>query len=82
MTREQYIQMRNTGSPEPLYTYYKENWKKERDKFMLNMQEFINFFRMWPEAQTVYDNIMAYYDHKFEVFKVQDLRTGDIIKYY
>jgi len=82
MTREEYIQQRNRNSLEPIYEYYVEMWEKQKHKFMLNFEEFANFFKMWPEAQQVYNNIMSAYDIKFEVFKVEDLRTGNIIKYY
>jgi len=82
MTRELYVKLRNAGSMEPMYEYYTEQWKKGTHEFMLNFVDFVNFFRMWPEAQIVYNNIMTYYDHKFKIMFVQDLKTGNIIKYY
>jgi len=82
MKREEYIEMRNDDSLEPIYEAYKEGWKAEREKFMLNFEEFVSFFRIWPEAQQVYFNIMSYYDIKFTIIKLEDLKTGNIIKYY
>lgn len=82
MTREQYIEHRNANSLEPLYLYYVQEWERIKKGTFLNPFDFTNFFKMWPEANIVYNNIMAYYDCKFEVFALQDLRTGNIIKYY
>lgn len=81
LTRESYLQMRNNGSIEPFYEYYKENWTKEKHIFFLDSEQFFQAMNLWPRAQEKFGNVLDYYDHKFTVQKVQDLKTGQIIKY-
>lgn len=81
MKKEEYLHYRNNNSLEPLYEYYKENWNDKRDRFFLNIMDFMESFRFWPESTMVYHNVMAYYDVKFTVMKVENLKTGQIIRY-
>lgn len=79
MTREQYINERNKNSLIPIYDFYLENNKSPE---VLNIHEFFHFFSMWEHAQEVVDNLFKYLDVKFEVSKVQDVLTKQIIKFY
>ena len=78
MSREQYVDWRNVNSPEPLYEYYKEHYKGDK---MLDMHTFMQGMSLWPQAQSVYINLLRMYDIKFEVTLIQDLKTGQILKY-
>ncbi len=81
MNRKQYLLMRNNNSIEVFYEYYKEFWNKEKHIFMLNAEEFFRFINMWPGAQEAYEKVLTHYDIKFTVQKVENLKTGQIIKY-
>ncbi len=78
MNREQYLIWRNSNSPEPLYEYYKENHK---GGLFLNHDDFFRFFQMWPEGLNIYAMLIAMYDIKFEVMCIQNVKTGQVIKY-
>lgn len=77
MSREDYLNYRNTNSIDPLYHYYMENCRKN----CLQPHEFIQAITMWPQGNAVYQDILHMYDVKYEVMKVQDLKTGQILKY-
>lgn len=79
MTREQYIAYRNAGAPDPLYHFYLENRNKEKD--LLNIEDFFMYIQRWPPAQEAFYRVVAEYDVKFQVLKLSDLKTGEIIKY-
>jgi hypothetical protein len=78
MSREEYLKYRNEGSPQPLYEYYKENCKKTDP---LDVGDFFRFMSLWPMGNEAYGRLLRYYDITFEVMSVQDLKTGQILKY-
>lgn len=78
MTREEYIKYRNNNNIEPVYEIYKERFDKEKHKKFLNLQEFFEYFIMWPPSQQVYSEILQYYDAQFNVMKIN---TGKMIFY-
>lgn len=82
MNKETYLQIRNNNSIEPFYEFYKENWNKEKHIFLLNPEQFFQSINMWPNAQQAYQDVLAYYDTKFELMSIKDLETGQILKYY
>lgn len=79
MKREEYIKYRNENSPIPLYEFYKEHHK---GGIMLTIDEFFHFLGAWPHWQEVYQNLFKYLDVKFEVNRLEIVKTGQIIKYY
>lgn len=81
LTKEAYLTMRNNGSIEPFYEYYKEHWTKEKHIFFLDSESFFQAMNMWPRAQEKYGNVLEHYDNKFEIQKVMNVVSGEVIKY-
>lgn len=81
MTRDEYLEIRNKNGINHIYQYYLENSHRSSHNFTLTIEEFLNFFRFWPDSQIVFENITAYYDHKFEINKIQYINTGQVIKF-
>jgi len=79
MTKERYLGYRNEGAPDPLYYFYLEHRNKDKD--LLGIEDFFMYIQQWPFAQDAFNTVMTTYDVKFNVLKVTDLRTGNIIKY-
>lgn len=77
MTREEYIQYRNSNSIDPLYHYYIERCKEK----CLDPHAFIQAVSMWGPGNIVFQELLQEYDVKYEITKVQDLKTGKILKY-
>lgn len=77
MNREQYIQYRNANSIDPLYFYYTEHCKEN----CLDSHTFLRFFTLWPMGNEVFQKLLMMYDIKYEVMKIENLKTGQIIKY-
>ncbi len=80
MTREEYIDSRNRGTGLPVYEYYKEKIKETKHD-LKSAQEFFQFFQSWPFGNEVAQEALKYYDDKFEVVKIEDLKSGNVIKY-
>ncbi len=78
MNREQYLQYRNANTPEPLYEFYKENYKTG---IFLAIGDFFRAMQLWEGAMQAFRGVLAYYDHKFEVMIISDINTGRIYKY-
>lgn len=77
MTREQYILYRNSNSIDPLYHYYIERCKDN----CLDVDSFIQTISMWPSGNSAFQDVLHELDVKYEVVKIQDVKTGQIIKY-
>lgn len=77
MTREQYLNYRNSNSIDPLYHYYMERCKTN----CLAPHDFIKAISMWPAGNSVFQEVLHEYDVKYEVISVQDSKTGQILKY-
>lgn len=78
MIREQYLEYRNTNASNPVYEYYKENFKNGT---FLDAEQFFQFFQIWPLADEAYGKVLKEYDEKFNVMSIQDLKSGQMIKY-
>lgn len=81
MSREEYIKLRENNSIELLYEYYREKVDKNKYK-ELDPTTFYSSIVQWPPVNDAYKAIIAYYDAKFTIMKVEDLGTGNIIKVY
>ncbi len=81
MTREDYIKFRNRNSTEPLYEYYKERWNKDNHNPFLPAHEFNQLINLWPGSQEAVDTVFTHYDNKFTVVKIQDLKSGRVLRY-
>jgi len=79
MIREDYIIYRNNNTPEPLYEYYKEKYKGDK---LLDMGDFFQAMQLWPHATEALLYVLREYDVRFNVISVQNLKTGQILKYY
>jgi len=79
MTKEEYLVYRENNDAYPMYYFY--NKYHSGNKTLLNKEEFFHFIRLYPFGQECYEKVITYYDHFFEVSILQDLKTGNIIKY-
>ncbi len=71
MERSQYIKLREEGSPEILYSYYKENFDEKKHFPKLDYSDFLPAIQMWPGVRDAYNMVTEYYDAKFFVLKCQ-----------
>lgn len=78
MNKEQYLQYRQASSIDPVYQYYTENCKQN----CLDPHTFVDLFSIWPHSREVFSSIMKYYDAKFDIVIVQDLKLGRVLKIY
>lgn len=78
MTREEYLAYRTKGSIEPLYEYYREHYKGDNP---IDPQTFFTAIAHWPFIHEAMEKATTEYDIKFEVTKIQELKTGKILKY-
>jgi hypothetical protein len=79
MNRETYLLYRTNNTPEPLYEYYKENYKE--GKPFLDLVTFFQAMQLWEHSIEVFHNVMRYYDIKFNIIIITDIKTGRIIKF-
>jgi len=79
MTRNQYIASRGNHLG-IAYEYYKEKFVEGKHSPFLSLQEFSNFFMMWTGAQEAVNTAILYYDAKFEIIRITDVKTGYEIK--
>lgn len=78
MKREEYINFRTKNSPEPLYEYYKEHHK---GGILLAIGDFFKAMQMWPHAVEAFNRVIRFYDEKFEVMTITNVKTGQLLKY-
>lgn len=76
MTKDEYLVYRNTNSIEPLYEYYKTHATKD----LMDRNTFFSLIQQWSEAMHALNFVYNYYDVEFEVTKIMDLKTGQILK--
>lgn len=69
MNREQYVKLREENSIEIMYEYYKENFKPEKHSPLLNIEEFIQFMKLWPNRNEAHNVAVDYYDAKYNILK-------------
>ena len=81
MTREEYIQYRSENNPEPIYEVYKEGYDAKKHKVFLSRGDFFQSIQMWLPANKALHDTYAYFDIKFEVMRITDKVTGEIIKF-
>ena len=82
MTREQYLQQRNSGemSYELFWEYYQEKCEKPLIKnFSDFIQLFTHFNSIFPVLQ--YEVVFNHYDNKFGVVKITNIKDNKIIRY-
>jgi len=70
LTRETYLEWRNKNSPDMVYEFYKEHFDSKKHKPFLDIQEFFQYFQMWPSANEAYQMVVDYYDVQFNVLRV------------
>lgn len=81
MTRTQYLELRNSNLINNiLYQFYLDKCN-EQGKHSMSPNEFIMIFSMWPHANRAADEILSYYDIKFEITKLEHPQKG-VMKYY
>ena len=81
MERNEYLKLRENNSIELFYEYYKEKVDRNKHRF-LEADEFFQSIVRWPPVNDVYGAVLAYYDVKFNVMKVEDVKTGELLKVY
>jgi hypothetical protein len=82
MNREQYIELRNSGNIdfELFYEYYITHCK---EPIIKTIEEFIQAFIQWLNTliNPTFDKVFQYYDNKFNVIKILDVKLNKIIRY-
>jgi hypothetical protein len=78
MNRELYLNYRTNNTSEPLYEYYKENYKESKP--FLDIGTFFIGMQQWPFAPQAYQDVIEYYDNKFNIIIVRN-KLGNIIKF-
>jgi len=81
MLKGEYLRLRENNSIELLYEYYTERFDEKKHKY-LSPEIFFQTIVQWPPIRDVYKNVIAYYDAKFEIMKLEDLKTGYLFKIY
>jgi len=93
MNKEEYLKLRNNNelNYELFYEYYQIHCKQplvtNLDQFIQVFTVYFDFIKNWnnPIMQCPYsfDNqlIVDYFDNKFNVMKIMDLKTNQIIRY-
>ena len=79
MTRNEYLEYRNTTNPTLIYEYYKENIDSSRYK-TLRLEEFFALLPLWTNINSLYNKLVEYLDNKFNIVKLSD-KEGNIIKF-
>jgi len=78
MNREEYIKQRNNNAFnfQLFYDYYKLNCKEPLVK---SLDDFMVYFGLYFNINQ--ESILAYFDNKFTVIKVINIKTQQIIRY-
>ncbi len=77
MEKDDYLRLRATGDNIQIaYQYYIEHCKKD----CKNQTDFIMYFSTWFGATDAIKTAIEYYDIKFEIMYVTDLKTNQIIR--
>lgn len=82
MTREQYLQQRNSGemSYELFWEYYQEKCSEPLVKnFSEFYQAFSQFHAIFPVLR--FENVFRHYDSKFNVTSIINTKESKIIRY-
>ncbi len=80
MEKEQYLKLRQEGSIELLYEYYKDHFIDKHT--FLKPDEFFQTIVQWPPVNDVFKTVVSYYDAKFEIMKIEDVNTHQTLKVY
>jgi hypothetical protein len=78
MNREEYLKYRNEKSPLPLYEFYKEHHKTG---VLLDVGDFFQAMSQWPPSMQMFGYVITYYDAKFVIMTVSNVKTGQIYRY-
>jgi hypothetical protein len=82
MIREEYIKIRNSNSIdfELFYDYYTTHCK---EPIIKTIEEFIPTFIQWLNTliNPMFTEVFEYYDAKFNITRIINLKTNQIIKY-
>ncbi len=80
ITKEQYINLRNSKTVDVIYYYYREHHVPEKHIGPFDIQEFFIYLNMWGNMQQIFQKVIDYYDQKFNLVQLLD-KNGNIIKY-
>ena len=83
MTKEKYIELRNTNelSFEILWDYYCINIE-ENKRLVKTIEEFIPLFQIFMQQGFLnFEKIFQYYDNKFNITKIINIKDSKIIRY-
>ena len=80
ITKEQYINLRNSKTLDVIYYYYREHHVPGKHIGPFDIQEFFIYLNMWGNMQQIFQKVIDHYDQKFNLVQLLD-RNGNIIKY-
>lgn len=80
MSREEYIEMRNNNSPLYIYDWYLEHFDEKKHKIKLSIEDFFEWFQIWPNSTNVYNIMTSYWDVHFNILKVPN-KQGQYFMY-
>lgn len=85
MTKEEWlISLNNNTLPRDIfYIFYKEhNTDKEKEYSYNDFKKYFQLYLLRININNLLQNITKYYNYKFNIKSIQDLKTNEIIKYY
>lgn len=79
MSRQDYINFRNTGNALLLWEYYNEKYKGPNKA---DVSTFMEAMFRFPLKEQCFRHVCTEWDAKFNVMILSDLETGSILKIY
>ena len=67
MTRQQYINLKQTNPTELIYIYYKEKFDGYKHKPELSRNQLMMYVQTYTDINSILNYVVAEYDRKFEI---------------
>lgn len=80
MTREEYLQFRNSGHIGNIIYYFYDEACKQQDVHPFPINEFMIYYSVWQEHKKCSEMVLNYYDEHFEVYELSF--KGKVIRYF
>jgi hypothetical protein len=72
MTKDEYLQLKKTGSVQVIYEYYKERFDGDKHRPFLPPAEFAMYLQMCMNVPMVFQRVCSHYDQLFNVVVLKD----------
>jgi len=78
MTKNEYLELKQIGSIEIIYNYYKERFNKDKHRPFLALPEFSVYLAMYMDVPRLFEKVSNHYDRLFDVMVLKD-KNGNFI---